>query len=141
MKKTMLAASLAIGFTGVAHAETSVVLYGIVDAGIGYQQTKVSQGDTWTKTRDIGLINGVRNGNRWGLKGTEDLGNGTSAIFQLESGFDMGNGRSSQGSRLFGRYAYVGLTGNDWGTLTLGRQVNQATDMIGPLNPFGVAYM
>ncbi len=141
MKKTLLAAALAVGFAGVAHAETSVTLYGIVDAGIGYQQTKVTQGDAWTKTRDIGMINGVRNGNRWGMKGAEDLGNGTSAIFQLESGFDMGNGRSAQGNRLFGRYAYVGLTGSNWGTLTLGRQTHVGSDTVSSLNPFGVSYM
>ena len=141
MKKTLLAAALTLGFTGVASAETSVVLYGIVDAGIGYQQTKVSQGDAYVKTRDIGLINGVRNGNRWGMKGSEDLGNGTSAIFQLESGFDLGNGRSAQGSRLFGRYAYVGLAGDNWGKLTLGRQTHVASDFLSSLNPFGVSYM
>lgn len=140
MKKTLLAAALAVGFAGVAQAETSVTLYGIVDAGIGYQQTKVSQGDNWTKTRDIGLVNGIRNGNRWGLKGVEDLGNGTSAIFNLESGFDLGNGRSLQGGRLFGRYAYIGLTGADWGTLTLGRQLNIGADTVASLNPFGVGY-
>lgn len=140
MKKTLLAAALVTGFAGVAHAETSVTLYGLVDAGIGYQQTKVEQGDAFTKTRDIGLINGVKNGNRWGLKGTEDLGNGTSAIFQLESGFDLGNGRSSQGGRLFGRKAIVGLTGDNWGTLTLGRQYNVADDFISPIDPFGTSF-
>lgn len=140
MKKTLLAAALVTGFAGVAHAETSVTLYGLVDAGIGYQQTKVEQGDAFTKTRDIGLINGVKNGNRWGLKGTEDLGNGTSAIFQLESGFDLGNGRSSQGGRLFGRKAIVGLTGESWGTLTLGRQYNVGDDFISPIDPFGTSF-
>lgn len=140
MKKTLLAAALVTGFAGVAHAETSVTLYGLVDAGIGYKQTKVTQGDAFTKTRDIGLINGVKNGNRWGLKGTEDLGNGTSAIFQLESGFDLGNGKSSQGGRLFGRKAIVGLTGDNWGTLTLGRQYNVADDFISPIDPFGTSF-
>ncbi|NLA51867.1 MAG: porin, partial [Alcaligenaceae bacterium] len=38
MKKTLLAAALVTGFAGVAHAESSVTLYGIVDAGYGYQQ-------------------------------------------------------------------------------------------------------
>ncbi|MGO3125511.1 MAG: porin [Advenella sp.] len=140
MKKTLLAAALVTGFAGVAHAETSVTLYGLVDAGVGYQQTKVTRGDAFTKTRDIGLINGVKNGNRWGLKGTEDLGNGTSAIFQLESGFDLGNGHSSQGGRLFGRKAIVGLTGDSWGTLTLGRQYNVADDFISPIDPFGTSF-
>jgi len=55
MKKNLFAATLVLGFTGVANAETSVTLYGLVDAGIGYQQTKVTQGDSFTKTRDIGL--------------------------------------------------------------------------------------
>ena len=141
MKKILLAATLTIGFTGVARAETSVTLYGIVDAGIGYQQTKVTQGDEWAKTRDIGLINGVKNGNRWGMKGSEDLGNGTSAIFQLESGFNLGNGKSAQSSRLFGRYAYVGLSGDDWGKLTLGRQTHVASDLLSSMNPFGTSYM
>src|SRR5690606_26156761 len=140
MKKTSLAAALVTGFAGVSHAETAVTLSGLVDAGIGYQQPKVTQGDASTKTRDIGLINGVKNGNRWGLKGTEDLGNGTSAIFQLESGFDLGNGRSSQGGRLFGRKAIVGLTGDSWGTLTLGRQYNVADDFISPIDPFGTSF-
>jgi predicted porin len=143
MKNTLLATTFTFCFVSAsaAYAETSVTLYGIVDAGVGFQQTKISQGDSWAKTRDIGLINGVRNGNRWGMKGSEDLGNGTSAIFQLESGFDIGNGKSLQGNRLFGRYAYIGLTGSDWGTLTLGRQVNLAGDIIGPANPFSVGYM
>ncbi|MHC8944145.1 porin [Advenella incenata] len=141
MKKTLLATALVSGFTGLAYAETSVTLYGLVDAGIGYQQTKVSQGNVYTKTRDVGLINGIKNGNRWGLKGAEDLGNGTSAIFQLESGFDMGNGRSSLGGRLFGRQAYVGLKGDDWGALTLGRQYNLAADIVAPIDPFGAGFL
>ncbi len=141
MKRTLLAAALMASFAGVAHAATSVTLYGLVDAGIGYQQTKVTQGDAWTKTRDVGLIDGVKNGNRWGLKGAEDLGNGTSAIFQLESGFNMGNGRSTLGNRLFGRQAYVGLKGDSWGTLSLGRQYNMAADIVAPIDPFGVGFM
>ncbi len=140
MKKTLLAAAMAVGFAGVAQAETSVTLYGIVDAGPGYKQTKVSQGDSWVKSRDIGLVSGIRNGNRWGMKGVEDLGNGTSAIFNLESGYTLGDGRSAQGNRLFGRYAYVGLTGANWGTLTLGRQLNVGADTVSSLNPFGVGY-
>lgn len=140
MKIKIIAAALTVSFTGAAHSETAVTLYGIVDAGIGYQQTRTSQGDSWNKTRDIGLINGVKNGNRWGLKGSEDLGNGTSAIFQLESGFDMGNGKSTQGGRLFGRQAYIGLTGPGWGTLTLGRVDSLAGDTVSALNPFGVSF-
>ncbi|AFK62189.1 porin [Advenella kashmirensis WT001] len=141
MKKTLLTAALVTGLSGIAQAKSTVTLYGLVDAGIGYQQTKVTQGDAYTKTRVVGLINGVKNGNRWGFKGAEDLGNGTSAIFQLESGFDMGNGRSSLGGRLFGRQAYVGLKGDGWGALTLGRQYNLAADIVAPIDPFGAGFL
>src|SRR5699024_9911504 len=106
MKKTLLAAALVTGFAGVAHADSSVTLYGIVDAGYGYQQeeAKFKGGDAaWNgkiKESNIGGHSGVQNGSRWGLKGSEDLGNGTSAIFVLESGFNALNGRSQQDGRL-----------------------------------------
>ena len=141
MKKTLLAAALVTGFAGVAHAESSVTLYGLVDAGYGYQgtETKLRGGYTHSKvrTRDFGVQSGVMNGNRWGLKGKEDLGNGTSAIFVLESGFDLANGESSQGGRLFGRQAYVGLSGDSWGTFTIGRQYNAGDHFVAPIDPFG----
>ena len=144
MKKTLLTAALVAGFASVAHAESSVTLYGLVDGGVGYNTQKTTwSGDFGSgsfKTRGFEFKNGVKNGNRWGLKGTEDLGNGTSAIFQLESGFDLGNGNSVQGGRLFGRKAVVGLTGESWGTLTLGRQYNVADDFVAPIDPFGTGW-
>lgn len=141
MKKTLLVAALATGFAGVAHAESSVTLYGVVDAGYGItKQTLKVDGVTDTKTRDIGARNGVQNGNRWGLKGSEDLGNGTSAIFQLESGFTLGDGKSAQGGLLFGRQAFVGLTGESWGTFTIGRQYNAADSFVAPIDPFGTGF-
>lgn len=140
MKTNLLIAVLATGIAGLAHSATSVTLYGLVDAGIGYQQTKISQGDHWSKTREIGLINGVKNGNRWGFKGAEDIGNGTSAIFQLENGFDLGNGNATIGGRLFGRQAFVGLQSKSWGALTLGRQYNLAAKFIASIDPFAVGF-
>lgn len=145
MKKTLLAAALVTGFAGVAHAESSVTLYGLVDAGYGYQSTQskysgdLLAGQTGKVTkRGYGFQGGgVMNGNRWGLKGTEDLGNGTSAIFVLESGFNVGDGEHSQDEKLFGRQAYVGLTGDSWGTFTLGRQYNAGDAFVAPIDPFG----
>jgi predicted porin len=64
------------------------------------------------------------------LKGQEDLGGGLKAIFQLESGFDVGTGRLNQGGREFGRQAFVGLTGDSWGTVTVGRQYDPSVDMV-----------
>ena len=140
MKKTLLAAALVTGFAGVAHAESSVTLYGLVDAGYGYKQQKVSTDGASYKERNIGARNNVKNGSRWGMKGVEDLGNGTSAIFQLEGGFTPGDGEQAQGGRLFGRQAFVGLTGESWGTFTIGRQYNAADAFIAPIDPFGTGW-
>src|SRR5690606_38914509 len=99
MKKALQSIVLLGAATGAAQAATSVTLYGLVDGGIAYTQTKISNDKGWEKNRNVGFVNGVKNGNRWGLKGTEDLGNGTSAIFQIESGFDLGTGEARQGGK------------------------------------------
>ncbi|NGM87341.1 porin [Parapusillimonas sp. SGNA-6] len=147
MKKTLLAAALTVGFFGVAQAETSVTLYGILDGGIGYQQVKgnnshaaVRTDATDRKYTKTGMINGIQSGNRWGVKGAEDLGNGLRAVFQLESGFDLGTGKHLQGDRLFGRQATVGLAGDAWGQLDLGRQTNIASKYFGAIDPFGLGF-
>jgi len=142
MKKTLLAAALIAGFAGVAQAETSVTLYGIVDGGIGYQQFKgdavnaiTGNGDKATRT---GMLSGGQSSSRWGLKGTEDLGEGLKAVFVLENGFDLGTGVTSQSDRLFGRQATVGLLSDAWGRLDFGRQTNIATKYFaGVASPFG----
>lgn len=137
MKKTLLAAALALGFAGVAQAETSVTLYGIIDTGIGYTRFKADD----IKSTKTGLYDSVQSGNRWGLKGTEDLGNGLKAIFQLESGFTLTDGRSAQGGRLFGREASLGLQGDSWGTVKFGRQTNVASQFLSSVaSPFGDAF-
>src|SRR5690606_41769422 len=120
MKKTLLAAALALGFAGVAQAETSVTLYGVIDTGIGYSKVEAPVGDA----KKFGLVNGVQAGSRFGLRGTEGLGNGLQAVFQLEAGFDGSTGHQSQGGRIFGRHATIGLQSDAWGRLDLGRQTN-----------------
>lgn len=115
MKKTALALALMAGFTGAAFAQTSVTVYGIVDAGIVSERG----GATGNLTK---LTSGVASGSRLGFKGTEDLGGGLSALFLMENGFAVDNGTATQGGVLFGRQAYVGLGSNAGGTVTLGRQ-------------------
>lgn len=144
MKKTLLAAALMAGFAGVAHAETSVTLYGILDGGIGYQKVKGSEGyvtngtQTEINSKRTGLISGIQSGNRWGLKGSEDLGDGLRAVFVLESGFNLADGKSAQGGRLFGRQATLGLAGDSWGQLDFGRQTNIASKYLSAVaDPFG----
>ncbi len=145
MKKTLLAAALLVGFAGagVAQAETSVTLYGILDTGYGYQNYKWDkdlgsyydrESETWrsldatVRSRSSGLRSGTVNGNRWGLKGSEDLGDGLRAIFQLEQGFDIGSGYGSS-SRAFHRQAFVGLSSDNWGTFTMGRQYSAGVEV------------
>src|SRR5699024_12875891 len=87
MKKTLLAAALMVGFAGVAQAETSVTLYGVVDGGIGYQRVKGTDanGDS-AKANRTGLLSGVKRGNSWGLRGTEAMGDGMSLFFKFVRG-------------------------------------------------------
>ncbi|MGE8509186.1 MAG: porin, partial [Paraburkholderia terricola] len=98
------------------------------DAGISYvNNSKTATGhDNLFKYDD-----GVAQGSRWGLRGTEDLGGGLKALFVLENGFNSGNGTLGQGGAMFGRQAYVGLSKNDIGSLTFGRQYSFSTDYLG----------
>ncbi len=76
------------------------------------------------------MASGFAQGSRWGLKGTEDLGGGLKALFQLENGFNASNGKAAQGGLMFGRQAYVGLSDNQWGSVTLGRQYDSVIDYL-----------
>lgn len=142
MKKTLLTTVLIAAFAGNAQANSSVTLYGLIDGGLAYQKNKVTQGNNRIENSDFGMqkFNGVRNGSRWGLRGSEDLGNDLKAIFLLENGFDLGNGQSQQGGRLFGRQVYFGLSNENWGSLTLGRQYTIAVETIATKGPFNAGY-
>jgi predicted porin len=140
MKRIALSTlSLALlGAAGAAHAQSSVTLYGLIDESIQY----VGQADR-NNNHLFQTFAGNIQGDRFGLKGTEDLGGGLKAIFQLENGFDVNNGKLGQGGLMFGRQAYVGLTQDAYGTLTLGRQYDPLVDMVQPLtadNFFGSTF-
>lgn len=138
MKKTLLAAALLAGFAGAASAQSSVTLYGIVDGGLRYQQVSRNNLDG---TNNVGLAYGQQSGNRFGMRGVESLGNGNNAIFMLESGFDLGNGTSQQGGRLFGRQAWMGVENTAWGQVRLGRMLNLTTDyLVNVVDPFGAGF-
>jgi predicted porin len=109
--KTGLAASVLLAVTGIAHAQSSVTLYGRMDNGFQYQ-SGLARGS------QVGLETGNWAPSEFGLKGSEDLGNGTKAIFTLEAGLDTLNGASM--GTLFDRQATVGVTNDRWGTFKLG---------------------
>src|SRR5690348_3984282 len=102
--------SLAACASSASHAQSAVTLYGVIDTGVEYvtnvgpQKSSVVRMPTLTASLP----------SLWGLRGKEDLGGGLSAVFVLESGFAPAQGTLNQGGRLFGRQAYVGLSGR-WG--------------------------
>ncbi|MDR5732868.1 porin [Caballeronia sp. LZ025] len=124
MKKSLLALAALGVFAGAAHAQSSVTLYGIIDAGFLYSNNSAGQ-------KQYALNSGNVQGSRWGLRGTEDLGGGLKALFVLENGFNVFNGRLGQGGAEFGRQAYVGLSTAQFGTVTLGRQYDSVVDYTG----------
>ncbi|PFH27290.1 MULTISPECIES: porin [Burkholderia] len=125
MKKSLLALVALGAFAGAAHAQSSVTLYGIIDEGLLFNNNAGGK-------HLYSLGSGVMQGSRFGLRGTEDLGGGLKAIFTLENGFDVNSGKLGQGSLMFGRQAFVGLSSN-YGTVTLGRQYDSVVDFVGPL--------
>ncbi|WDD91946.1 porin [Burkholderia sp. FERM BP-3421] len=128
MKKTLIVAAAAASFATVAHAQSSVTLYGVLDAGITYQSNVASK-SLWSMGTGIDQ-------SRFGLRGTEDLGGGLKAIFTLESGFNIGNGQFRNGGGMFNRQAFVGLSSN-YGTVTLGKQYDSVQDYLAPLTATG----
>jgi predicted porin len=135
MRLTVLAAALMA--TGSVSAQ-NVTLYGLMDTGIEHVSNANAAGKSmWRMPSVTGSVP-----SRWGLRGSEDLGGGLKALFTLESGFNVDAGTQGQAGRLFGRQAFVGLTGA-FGTVTLGRQNTMLFyammdgDVIGP-NIYGL---
>jgi predicted porin len=128
MKKPLYLAAVIGTLSSPLYAQSSVTLYGAIDNGLSYISNSGGKALVSTTTNNT-------YGSRWGFLGSEDLGGGMRAIFQLEDGFNALNGTVTQGGTLFGRQAYVGLVGN-FGKITLGRQYDPVGDFVGP---FGVA--
>jgi predicted porin len=134
MKKSLLALAVLGAFANAASAQSSVTLYGSIDDGIARVTNTDPAGNTTTGLGVNGQ--GWFGGSRLGFKGTEDLGNGLNAHFQIEDGFVLGTGRTDQQGQLFGRQAYVGI-GGSFGSLDLGRQYTSAYKGICLVDPIG----
>jgi predicted porin len=136
MKKSLFALAVLSTFAGLASAQSNVTIYGLLDMGVDYDSGKTGSAATGS-TSTWAVNSGQTSGSRLGFKGVEDLGNGLSAIFALESGFAADNGTLSYGSRLFGRQSWVGLKGN-FGSVKLGRQMSTTYLALQTLDPFTV---
>lgn len=137
MKKTLLALAVLSALSATASAQSSVTIYGVLDAAVRYTTNEVdSKGVLGNK---IALTQGAFQGGRIGFKGAEDLGNDTSAVFKLESGVSFDTGASDQQGQLFGRQAYVGLKNKSLGELDVGRQYGVVYNVLGGnYDPLGV---
>jgi predicted porin len=156
MHKTVIALAIAGLAAAPAFADSNVTIYGVVDYGF-----MARSGDSGLRNSSGGCLHpgsclskqefasGISVPSRLGFKGSEDLGNGTKAIFELEMGFLADNGTNSIGAPsagssggsvpntgpVFRRHAWVGLTGG-WGTVVGGRVDGARYGVVGRYDPF-----
>ena len=131
MKKALLAAAL-MSAGVIAHAQSSVTLYGRVDAGLEYMSgLQNGAGGSTSRWR---AESGDWGTSLWGMKGVEDIGGGNQVVFKLENGFGLMNG-AAQGN-LFNRWATVGLSNANYGTFTMGRML-YISNGVWDFDPFG----
>jgi predicted porin len=129
MQKKLIVLAVAALASGAAFAQSNVTIYGTVDLGFAHRGDNVE--------RHVSSQNAINSGQAAtsliGFKGVEDLGNGTSALFVLEAGFQADDGTHDQ---LFSEQAFLGLTGG-WGTAIAGRLVAPRHGFLSAIDPFG----
>ena len=134
MKKLFIALAITGASVGVAHAQSAVEIYGLVDMGF-VAESGTTPLATTKVTPVSKLTSGVQSGTRLGFKGTENLGDGVKALFVLETGIAADAGGFNQGNTAFARQSFVGLQ-SDLGTLTLGRQYTPLFNTMMVADPF-----
>ncbi|WP_118180139.1 porin [Paraburkholderia phosphatilytica] len=139
MRNSLLAVSLFAASAG-AYAQSSVTLYGRIDAGLEYMSgvpTGVgANGQATGSTHSFRAESGDWGTSLWGLKGSEDLGGGNHAVFHLEGAFNTMNGSLGASNTLFDRYATVGISNDQYGTLLLGKELF-ISNGVWDFDPFG----
>lgn len=111
-------------FSGAAMAQSSVTLYGQADMFVGSKFTPAqSVAPGAPSGRSFVADPGGMQTSYWGIKGTEDLGAGLKAIFDLNGFYRVDSGKTGRfdGDAMFTRNAFVGLQGDKWGSVKLGR--------------------
>jgi general bacterial porin, GBP family len=142
MKKISLAAAVSLCWAASSHAQSSVTLYGIVDTAVIYANNQTTNAGKANAPGHSGveMDSGGISGTRWGLRGSENLGGGLSAVFLLEDGFSSANGKLSNSGDLFGRQDYVGLSSKTFGTITLGRQYSFMSQYLSAMSAEGLGW-
>jgi len=135
MKKSLTALA-ALAVTGLASAQSSVTLFGVIDAGVSYQSATSRDPVTGASSKQSqwSLANSGYNSSRIGFRGTEDLGGGLAASFWLES--PISNDDGATGIASFNRRSTVSLSGG-FGELRLGRDYTATFWNDTVFDPFG----
>ena len=148
VKKKLLAATIGGLFASVAHAQSTVTLYGIADGDLRVDHTAIGS------LKSAG--SGGESGSRWGIRGVEDLGNSLKASFVFEQGIDLtdnsvpqgdvaattsGNATNSTGGRLFSRTATVGLSYAPAGDFRIGRAYNPQYVLWSAIDVMGAGFV
>jgi predicted porin len=131
MQKKLIVLAVAALASGTVLAQSDVSVYGSIDMGFSHRGDNFGKG---VKSQNA-IDSGISAGNRLGFKGTEDLGNGIKAVYTLEAGYAADTGEHAQGGRLFGRQAFVGLTGG-FGTAIAGRLYAPHYTLLSTIDPF-----
>lgn len=133
MKKSALALAVlaALSLNQSASAQSNVQVYGLIDAGVEVVNHADADGGSMVR-----VISGGKNTSRWGLRGSEDLGGGLKAVYNLEGGILMDTGASD--GPLFKRQANVGLEGG-FGRVVIGRSFTTTYDLVIKFDPMGFA--
>ena len=136
MKKSLIALAV-LAVSGIASAQSTVTIYGLLDAYVGSTKDQISNGAT--SVRQTGVNSGGIQTSRFGLKGSEDLGGGLKANFKLESGFNIDTGAASpytnpydgtKSTSVFSRQSWVGVSGN-FGEVQIGKMWTPFDDQQG----------
>lgn len=135
-KKSLAAVAVLGAFAGSAMA-ANVTMYGVIDTGLMYSYKDVDagkgghhegiDGKRYDAQSTFGLDGGLNASNRFGIKGTEELGNGMTVAFKLENGFKSDSGELKTENTLFDREASLSLSG-DFGTISMGRMGGTASN-------------
>lgn len=131
MQKKIIALAVAALASGAVFAQSNVEIYGLADVGFSHRNDNIVSGVGSKNSID----SGIQAGSRIGFRGTEDLGNGLKALFTVEAGYGLDDGNSKQSGRLFGRQAFVGLTGG-FGTAIAGRLNTPHYTFLSTIDPF-----
>lgn len=126
-----LAVALAAALPLAAFAQTNVQVYGVMDAAIASEDNGSAEG------RHTVINSGNQSSSRLGFRGTEELGNGLKALFNIEAGVSLDTGNTD--SAMFGRRSVVGLEGG-FGTLTVGREYSPIASVAAATDVFGQGF-